>query len=48
MRRKIKDVFFQQCKKHYKAILNIFNLSWFSGNIILSETYIGNLLFLVK
>ena len=41
-------MFFQQCKKHYKAILNIFNLSWFSGNIILSETYIGNLLFLVK
>ena len=45
---KNKDVFFQQCKKHYKAILDIFNLSWFSGNIILSETYIGNLLFLVK
>ena len=41
-------MFFQQCKKHYKAILDIFNLSWFSGNIILSETYIGNLLFLVK
>ena len=41
-------MFFQQCKNHYKAILDIFNLSWFSGNIILSETYIGNLLFLAK
>ena len=45
MRRKNKELFFEQCKKHYEALLSIFNLSWFSGNIILSETYIGNLLF---
>ena len=45
MRRKNKELFFEQCKKHYEALLSKFNLSWFSGNIILSETYIGNLLF---
>ena len=46
MRRKNKELFFEQCKKHYEALsVSIFNLSWFSGNIILSETYIGNLLF---
>ena len=38
MRRKNKELFFEQCKKHYEALLSIFNLSWFSGNIILSET----------
>ena len=45
MRWKNKELFLEQCKKHYEALLGIFNLSWFSGNIILSETYIGNLLF---
>ena len=45
MRWKNKELFLEQCKKHYEALLGIFNLSWFSGNIISSETYIGNLLF---